>query len=279
MKTSLKRLSEAAIVSGLVLLFSACAKKEQQLHATIETNHGPIVVKLLEKQAPKTVANFVGLADGTRLLQDGAEPSTAKPFYNGLTFHRVISDFMIQGGCPVGDGSGGPGYTFEDETYTAGQALTGKIADKETAEWVFSQLMVPHLREHNARSPNAFIAELFGKMQQKQSMDPLLDHTIEEITTALGHEGEFRSKGELIDTVRYGTLCMANAGPNTNGSQFFIVTKKDGTPWLDGKHTVFGEVISGMEVVTEIEGVKTGPGNKPVEPVIINSVTVDRVKV
>jgi peptidyl-prolyl cis-trans isomerase B (cyclophilin B) len=138
--------------------------------ATMHTNQGPIELELFDEDAPKTVENF------RKLAGDG--------FYDGLIFHRVIPDFMIQGGCPEGTGTGGPGYTFEDE---------------------------------------------------------FNDNKI----------------------VR-GALAMANAGPNTNGSQFFIVTT-DAAPWLDGKHTVFGRVTSGMEAVDAIEGAPTGARDKPVE--------------
>src|SRR4051794_24952200 len=148
-------------------------------NATMQTNHGAIELELFDDAAPKTVQNFVKLA------QDG--------FYDGVIFHRVIQDFMIQGGDPTGTGSGGPGYQFEDE---------------------------------------------------------FNDHKV----------------------VR-GALAMANAGPNTNGSQFFIVTTGE-APWLDGKHTVFGQVTSGMDVVDAIEGVDTGPGDKPRDDVRIESVTV-----
>ena len=148
--------------------------------ATLHTSAGPVGVELFDADAPKTVENFRTLAS------DG--------FYDGLIFHRVIPDFMIQGGCPEGTGTGGPGYTFEDE---------------------------------------------------------INDHKV----------------------VR-GALAMANAGPNTNGSQFFIVTT-EAAPWLDGKHTVFGRVESGMETVDAIEGVETGPGDQPVEPVVIERVQTE----
>jgi len=145
--------------------------------ATLHTNAGPVTVELFDEDAPKTVANF------RKLSEDG--------FYDGLTFHRVIRDFMIQGGCPEGTGTGGPGYTFEDE---------------------------------------------------------INDHKI----------------------VR-GALAMANAGPNTNGSQFFIVTT-DAAPWLDGKHTVFGQVTEGMDTVDSIEATPTGAGDRPTEPQVIERV-------
>jgi peptidyl-prolyl cis-trans isomerase B (cyclophilin B) len=147
---------------------------------TMTTNHGPIVFEMFDEDAPKTVDNF------RKLSNDG--------YYDGLSFHRIIRDFMIQGGCPEGTGTGGPGYEFEDE---------------------FNQHKV----------------------------------------------------------VR-GALAMANRGPNTNGSQFFIVTT-GAAPWLDGKHTVFGEVIDGMDVVDAIESTPTGPGDKPVEPQTIERVELD----
>ena len=145
--------------------------------ATLHTNAGAIAVEFFDEDAPKTVENF------RKLAGDG--------FYDGLGFHRVIPDFMIQGGCPEGTGRGGPGYTFEDE---------------------FNQ------------------------------------HKIER-----------------------GALAMANAGPNTNGSQFFIVTREEAS-WLDGKHTVFGRVTEGMDAVDAIEGAETGPGDQPVEPQVIERV-------
>ena len=149
--------------------------------ATLHTNHGAIEVELFDEDAPKTVENFLKLA------RDG--------FYDGVIFHRVIPDFMIQGGDPTGTGSGGPGYTFEDE-------------------------------------PN--------------------EHRV----------------------VR-GALAMANAGPNTNGSQFFIVTA-EACPWLDGKHTVFGRVVGGMDVVDTIERVETDSADRPRDDVVIERVELGR---
>ena len=145
--------------------------------ATFTTSEGTIEVELFPEDAPKTVDNF------TKLAQDG--------FYDGLVFHRVIPDFMIQGGCPQGTGTGGPGYTFIDE-----------------------------INEHK---------------------------------------------------IVRGTLAMANAGPNTNGSQFFIVTA-EATPWLDGKHTVFGRVTNGMDAVDTISQLATDANDKPQEPVVIERV-------
>lgn len=150
------------------------------MKAVMETSEGTIEFELFETDAPKTVENFVTLA--------------GKGFYDGLVFHRVIPDFMLQGGCPEGTGTGGPGYTFEDE---------------------FNQ------------------------------------HPV----------------------VR-GALAMANAGSNTNGSQFFIVTA-DACPWLDGKHTVFGEVVAGMEVVEKIDKMPTDSRDRPVDDVLIESVKAE----
>ena len=147
--------------------------------ATMKTTEGDIVLELFDEDAPKTVENFRKLA--------------GEGFYDGLIFHRIIADFMIQGGCPQGTGTGGPGYTFEDE---------------------------------------------------------INDHRI----------------------VR-GALAMANAGPNTNGSQFFIVTA-DETPWLDGKHTAFGRVVKGMDVIDAIEGLPTDGRDRPQDEAVMQRVEV-----
>ena len=145
--------------------------------AVLHTSEGDVEVELYDEDAPKTVANF------TKLAGEG--------FYDGVVFHRVIPDFMIQGGCPRGDGTGGPGYSFEDE---------------------------------------------------------LNDHKVER-----------------------GALAMANSGPNTNGSQFFVVTA-DACPWLDGKHTVFGRVTNGMDVVDAISAVETDAADRPHESVVIERI-------
>ena len=267
----------ASLLLACALFISGCAKKEEQLQATIKTNKGDIVVKLFEEQTPNTVANFVGLADGTRLLKERQNPKEAKPFYDGLTFHRVIKDFMIQGGCPNGNGTGGPGYTFPDETYTE-TTLAGPIENDEQAEAVVKQVILPHLRQHNQKSPVALISSLVDQLKQGKGYGPLKSHTIEEVAKAAGHTKPVIQR-EVIRHVAYGTLCMANAGPDTNGSQFFIVTREEGAPWLDGKHTVFGQVISGMEVALAIQNVETSGADTPVDPVVIETVRVNRVKV
>jgi peptidyl-prolyl cis-trans isomerase A (cyclophilin A) len=173
--------------------------RQPGLYATLETSEGSIICRLFEKDAPKTVANFVDLAEGKR---EWTHPSTRKKstdrLYDGTIFHRVIPNFMIQGGDPEGTGMGGPGYQFEDETKNS-----------------------PHKLD------------------------------------------------------RPGLLAMANAGPNTNGSQFFITVAP--TTWLTGKHTVFGEVVEGQEVAKKISEVARGRNDRPNKDVVVKKVTVEKV--
>jgi len=168
------------------------------VHAEFATTEGSFTVRLFDQEVPETVANFVGLAEGTK---DWTHPGTNQkmtntPFYDGIVFHRVIEGFMIQGGDPLGQGIGGPGYKFKDEFH-------------------------PSLRHSKA-----------------------------------------------------GILSMANAGPNTNGSQFFITLGP--TPHLDNRHSVFGEVTQGMEIVRRIGSTPTGRQDRPVKEVVINSVKITR---
>ncbi|HET8837768.1 MAG TPA: peptidylprolyl isomerase [Flavobacteriaceae bacterium] len=184
---------------GIVLCFASCNDKypdlKDGLYAEFTTNRGIFLAELYYEQTPLTVANFVSLAEGTNTLVDTTY--RGKHFYDDLIFHRVIKDFMIQGGDPLGTGQGGPGYKFPDE----------------------------------------FVDSL--KLDSK------------------------------------GILAMANAGPGTNGSQFFITLKE--TPWLNGRHTVFGHIVKGQEVVDSIGVVETAkPGDKPVEDVIIQKVEIIR---
>src|ERR1051326_7234056 len=158
-----------------------------EIYASFDTSEGKFKAKLYADKAPKTVENFVGLAEGTK---------TGKPFYDGTIFHRVIPDFMIQGGCPEGTGRGGPGYRFDDEFH------------------------------------------------------PSLKHS------------------------KKGLLSMANAGPGTNGSQFFVTVAA--TPWLDNKHSIFGEIVEGYDVVDKISKVPRGAQDRPVKEVKVNSVKIER---
>lgn len=220
---------------------------------TMETELGTIKIELWPDLAPKTVDNFIGLANGTKEWTDPKSgEKVAKPFYDGLTFHRVIDDFMIQGGCPKGDGTGGPGYTFEDETYKPGGEIKGNFVGEQQAYDYAVDVLVPYFREATAE-PDKDIAAILQECQSKNSMDPLMAHPVEWYQEKIGATEPYFGKGELVAPVQYGTLCMANAGPNTNGSQFFIVTKKEGCDWLDGKHTVFGKVTEGMDIAHEIE--------------------------
>ncbi len=165
--------------------------------AVFQTSLGSFTIELFEDKAPNTVANFVGLATGEKSWTDPqTRQQVNRPFYDGLVFHRVIDNFMIQGGCPLGRGTGGPGYQFPDEFHPA-----------------------------------------------------------------LEHDGA-------------GVLSMANAGPGTNGSQFFVTLVP--TPWLDRRHSVFGKVIAGMDVIETIGVTRTGPGDRPVTPIVMEKVTIER---
>jgi peptidyl-prolyl cis-trans isomerase A (cyclophilin A) len=190
----------ALLTTGAVRAQEAAGAKKAagKPYAKFDTSMGAFTVELFEQDAPKTVANFIGLVNGTKEWTDPkTNEKVKKPYYNGLAFHRVIANFMIQGGDPLGTGTGGPGYTFADE-FQSGRKLE-----------------------------------------------------------------------------KAGILAMANRGPNTNGGQFFITLAP--TPWLNGKHTVFGEVTDGMDIIEKIGATKTTkPGDKPVTPIVIKTVKIER---
>jgi peptidyl-prolyl cis-trans isomerase A (cyclophilin A) len=183
--------------SSISLLFGKRIAMDTQMFATFETSLGDIKIRLFDDKAPNTIENFVGLAEGTKEFTNSETGKKEKRlFYDGLIFHRVIPEFMIQGGDPRGNGTGGPGFTFKDEFH------------------------------------------------------PELKHD------------------------KPGILSMANAGPNTNGSQFFITVNE--TPWLDGKHTVFGEVVEGMDIVENISKASRDNKDKPQEDIVLKKVTIIR---
>ena len=198
--TAKKCLFSAVLITGVFAMNETAEgkahKKSGHKSAVFETTMGNITIKLFSDRAPKTVENFIGLATGKK---EWTDPQTGKvmkdkPLYDGTVFHRVIPDFMVQGGDPLGKGTGGPGYRFEDEVHSS----------------------------------------------------------------------------DKFD--RDGILAMANSGPNTNGSQFFITVKP--TPWLSGKHTIFGEVTQGMDIVKKISTVDTMPGDVPKTPIVIKKVKI-----
>jgi peptidyl-prolyl cis-trans isomerase A (cyclophilin A) len=193
--------SALALVTFLVVAIGGIMTEAQEqkgpVYATMKTSMGDVVILLFEEKAPKTVANFVDLATGAKEWTDPKTKQKVKrPLYNGTIFHRVIPDFMIQGGDPLGNGTGGPGFRFADEFH------------------------------------------------------PDLKHS------------------------KPGILSMANAGPNTNGSQFFITHKA--TPWLDGKHSVFGEVVKGQDVVNAMANAPRDSRDKPTKDVVLVEVVISR---
>ncbi|MEJ2656284.1 MAG: peptidylprolyl isomerase [Desulfobacterales bacterium] len=234
---------------------------------------GDIEAELFQDEAPKTVANFMGLADGTKEFVDIKTGKKVKrPFYDGLIFHRVIKNFMIQGGCPLGNGSGGPGYTFADEIDANALGLDKiKAFDPQkgphrflmirTKEDFQRNLLVPLFRAMNINSQKELD-------QRKEEFEARLEKlTLKEAYENMGYV--YSENGSKHAPVR-GSLAMANAGPNTNGSQFFINLVD--TDWLTGRHTVFGKVVNGMDVVEKIGQVKVDSNSKPVEDVKIISV-------
>lgn len=239
----------------------------KSVNVTLETTYGNIGLELWPDIAPKTVDNFVKLG--------------GEGFYNNTYFHRVIPDFMIQGGCPntknpdrSDDGSGSPGYKFEDECYAPGAELTGALENDADANIVWTTVVMPYMQSGVAIDVE--IRDIIDACNQAQSFGPFRAKTVEFYKEKTGFTGKVTKKGDLIAPVAYGTLCMANSGPNTNGSQIFIVTKKDGAAWLNGKHTVFGKVISGMDIVHKIENL---PRDSKDNPLADNQAVVSKVRI
>ena len=267
------------IITGLILLvlmvtgWNLEAKEKKNSMCIIQTNMGNIEVELFQNDAPKTVANFMGLAEGTKEFTDTKTGKKGKkPFYDGLIFHRVIKDFMLQGGCPQGNGRGGPGYSFADEINAVALGLDKlKAIDPQKGPHPF--LMIRSQEDYH----RILVTPLFQSLKinsqeeldkrKEEVADRLKSLTLKEAYENMGYS--YSDKGSPHPPVR-GFLAMANSGPDTNGSQFFI--NLIDTDWLTGKHTVFGKVIKGMEVVDKIGAVKVGAGSKPVEDVKIISI-------
>lgn len=271
------------------------AFKEQAVDATknpivtIKTSKGDIVLELFKDSAPTTVANFVGLATGTKEFTDKDGKKVKRPFYNGLKFHRVIANFMIQGGCPKGDGTGGPGFKFKDEINAKGLGLDKLkvVRDVKTPDGRTVKALHPYTMARSMKG----LANILGRsimismgiktMGELQEKMPEVQKRVREILKnikTMSFKDLYEAMGYKYDEnlvarkpVR-GVIAMANSGPNTNGSQFFINLKD--TPHLTGKHTVFGRVIKGMDVVDKIADVKVGKRAVPEEDIKIISVTV-----
>ena len=259
-----------------ILMLNLIAEEGNTVKVLMRTNMGDIELELDKNIAPLTVDNFVGLAMGTKEYTDpNTGEQTTGNFYDNLIFHRVIKDFMIQGGCPLGNGTGGPGYQFEDETHYHGERVTGVINDEQAAYAVYSQMIVPYLQnlQRTGDEPNAELYQIVSNAQQAQSFEPMFGRDVTFYENATGSRPIY-TQGAIKATVDYATIAMANSGPNTNGSQFFIVTNREGTAWLNGRHTVFGKVTKGMEVAHAIEDVQKGPQDRPVEDVRIISIRV-----
>ena len=246
----------------------------------MKTNQGDVTIELFEKDAPETVKNFIGLAEGTKEFTDASGTKTKKPFYDGLIFHRVIDNFMIQGGCPMGNGMGDPGYKFKDEINADSLGLQNiKVLDPEKGVHEYlrvypqqrlqQMIAQPIFAKLGINSQETFEAkqEEFQK-EIKKTIDTL---TIKKLYEGMGYKYDASLKSYPM---KKGFLAMANSGPNTNGSQFYINLKDNN--YLDGKHTVFGKVVEGMDVVEKIGKVKTGAQDKPEEDVKIISIRLKK---
>lgn len=243
----------------------------------INTSKGKIYVELFAKEAPKTVQNFIELAEGTKGDKDPAKKSKVRNhFYDNLIFHRVIKDFMIQGGCPKGDGTGGPGYTFEDEINAKALGLD-KIKVIQPNGEAHPYLAV-RSKSDFSRNVTMPLTRKMGIKSQKEFQDRIkeIEKKISQLTLKESYENlGYRYDDNLKShSLKRGVIAMANSGPNTNGSQFFINLVD--TPWLMGKHTVFGKVIKGMEVVDKIDKVLVDRSNKPMKDIKIISIRLHK---
>lgn len=256
----------------LLVLSAAWAAAADAPRVEIRTSRGTIVCRLYADECPETVRSFTELAEGRKAWTDPATGQPVqRPFYDGLTFHRVIPGFMIQGGCPLGTGTGGPGFQFKDEINAVSLGLDKELVVQgdrmnPLCAYQMQQFMAlffePRFTARKATTPEQRQAAL------PAVLDDLKATTVLQFYQALGYAYD----PALPPSHRpvKGSLAMANSGPATNGSQFFI--NLGDTPHLTGKHTVFGEVESGMDVAIAIGAVPRGAGDKPTTPVTITAI-------
>ncbi|WP_165778859.1 peptidylprolyl isomerase [Leptospira perolatii] len=212
------------------------------IYAILQTNQGDMILELYDKDAPITVQNFIDLAQGEKEFVGRNGQKQKKPFYDGLTFHRVIENFMIQGGCPNGDGTGGPGYRFEDEINAKSLGLDQMRVGQVPYYASYLQRVVA--KEMNLKSMREFEEK---REEFESNYEKAKSLSVMEVLFRLGYRyNETVNSHKAIK----GALAMANAGPNTNGSQFFI--NQVDTPHLDGLHTVFGQLVRGGDVLDRI---------------------------
>jgi peptidyl-prolyl cis-trans isomerase A (cyclophilin A) len=260
----------------LCSLCLACAAAEPaaRTRLVIVTSLGEITVELFDDEAPRTVANFVGLAEGTRAFKDAKGAEVKRPFYDGLTFHRVIRNFMIQGGCPLGTGMGGPGYAFPDEINAVSLGLDREMA---LADGRLHQQCAYQQREFMRVVLEPRLAALGAGPDADQERRRAVFPQALQQASGVSLMAFYQALGYHYDAAlppshrpeRY-CLAMANTGPDSNGSQFFINLAD--TPHLTGKHTVFGQVVAGQAVVEAIGAVETGGNDRPRVPVVIRSI-------
>jgi len=289
----------------LLLITLGCTKTRKDIEASLDekmkdsqnplmymkTSKGDIVLELYPREAPETVANFIGLAEATKEFYD---PKTRKKikkhYFDGIIFHRIIPNFMIQGGDILGTGRGGPGYKFKDEISAKSLGLDkvkvkdmARVYGREVQNAVYKKLTkeVQNIRKissqirqlqkkdpksrmlHTLKVKEKYYVNIYKKKfeAEKKIME---EQTVEELLTSIGYN--FDNNLNTSKNEPY-TLAMANSGPNTNGSQFFINLVSN--IHLNGKHTVFGKVVKGRDVVQKIVQVKKDRSNKPIDPILI----------
>jgi peptidyl-prolyl cis-trans isomerase A (cyclophilin A) len=247
------------------------------IYAKFTTSKGDILVQLEHEKTPGTVGNFVALANGN--LENTVKPQ-GTPYYDGLKFHRVIPDFMVQGGDPQGTGAGGPGYQFKDEINANSLGLE-KIKVFDEAKGLHEYLKVYPQQQIQQMLVQPIFKKLgITSQEELDAKQKELQAELEKSTKTLTIKELYQGIGYQYDEkltsfpMKKGYLAMANAGPNTNGSQFYINLKDN--HYLDGKHTVFGKVIEGMDVVDKIAKVEKDARDKPLEPVKIISIKLKK---
>jgi cyclophilin family peptidyl-prolyl cis-trans isomerase len=264
-------------LSFTAVLMAEEAAKPSAVHTrvVITTSLGTVVAELFDDEAPVTVTNFLALAEGEKAFTDPTTNMEAKrPFYDGLIFHRVIKGFMIQGGCPLGQGSSGPGYKFKDEINAKSLGLDREMAMvgedlNPQCQYMQRDFMRVVLRP---KMEAMGITETATMEQKQKAFDAVLKEA-----RAMSLQDFYEKLGYVYDNTlapshkpMRGMLAMANSGPGTNGSQFFI--NLGDTPHLAGKHTVFGKIVVGMEAVDAIGNVAVAEGDRPTVPVVIQSI-------